>query len=101
MREELKFLYELIVDGDHYQYAINRLRGLLFRALCKECDHLFAKNRVEVPTDDDEVLLPSMERLIDNLGKISEILCDSLCDEPINLYKHLSPLIKEEGVVDC
>ena len=82
--EKLHQLINLMIEGDHYVYACNELRGAFFRSLFKEFDEQIAKAMAEEDLFHDTGRIGEAEyALTRTLAEIADLLCENV----LNLHR--------------
>ena len=86
-QEALEDLMEMITEGEHYDYAMNELRGILFNQLHKEFAAEFSKRRDEYTDREwkEDVITPSMKNLLIELGKMANIFVKVMKENPMQI----------------
>ncbi|CAD7958846.1 unnamed protein product [Amoebophrya sp. A25] len=83
--DRLQNIYEKIVEGDHYQFYVNKLRGLVFQMLCEEFSQDLAKRRLE--RDEN-----NLRQLVEHLGHVANLFTE-VCET--NMLNVIEPVAKE------
>jgi len=93
----LQKILNTIIDGDHYEYAMNELRGILFDQLLNEHITVFNKRRAEYTDKDwkEDAIKPGMRAFLIEVCKQAHILVNVLKENPGEIPKVLI------GVVDA
>jgi len=93
--KRLEEIQELITDGDHYEYAMNELRGILFNQLHQEFSAEFNKRRAQYTDQDwrDDVITTGMKNLLVDLCKMANIFVKVLKENPIQIPNTLGTVI--------
>ena len=104
----LRNALELMTDGEHYEFAINELRGMIFTAVYEEFKGTFFRRRDE---------MRQMERMVDNLSdgvkshlvdlsRVADLLVRVLRENPTTLGAALegrapaTPLLKVQSLAE-
>jgi len=92
----LKMIMELITDGDHYEYAMNELRGVLFNTLHREFESEFNKRRKQYTAKDwaDDAITTGMKSLLVDLCKMANIFVSVLKENPAQIPATLGTVIQ-------
>jgi len=97
--QRLSDTLELMTDGDHYEFAINELRGMAFTAVYEEYKGTFFKRRdamSRLEIGQDRIAHGVKSHLVD-LTRVADLLVGFLHENPMEIPATLNPVLEGRG----
>lgn len=99
-RDRLRDIYETIESGEHYEWAINQLRGAFFEALAEEYDHLLAKtlDRGAEHGGGEVQMGEATYDMLQQLGRVANLYTEVVTSPAEVIPQTLGPLLQIHDV---